>query len=256
MLAASLTQCQRGCLLKCVLVNTGSTIISFCSMRKSTLRNWQVASPLVMVSGFSNFKWWIGKPRNLKLTANAPENGPGPKRKLIFQPSIFKGKLALSFREGFLLFLPNSSWCCFFFVPQLAVFECRFHAVEVSTPNSLDIPQAIPHRHTWWFGGLSLEALKNTLKHQEIFGGFIPTNPHHVFGCLGLHYIFPPGTPRQTIYKWLFQLDDSKSFVALDVQSCLGWCQNSPGSIRYTYIGDGHLIPPGPMTGILLNGII
>ena len=29
----------------------------------------------------------------------APENGPGPKRKLLFQPSIFRGE-NVSFREG------------------------------------------------------------------------------------------------------------------------------------------------------------
>ena len=33
----------------------------------------------------------------LKLTAKAPENRPGPKRKLAFQPSIFRGYV--SFRE-------------------------------------------------------------------------------------------------------------------------------------------------------------
>ncbi len=38
---------------------------------------------------------------SLKLTAKAPENRPGPKRKraLVVQPSIFRGKLAVSFRE-------------------------------------------------------------------------------------------------------------------------------------------------------------
>ena len=37
---------------------------------------------------------------SLKLTANVPENGPGPKRKwIIFQPSIFRGE-NVSSREG------------------------------------------------------------------------------------------------------------------------------------------------------------
>ncbi len=39
---------------------------------------------------------------SLKLTANAPENTRGPKRKFIFQPSIFRGHV--SFREGKLIF--------------------------------------------------------------------------------------------------------------------------------------------------------
>ena len=39
---------------------------------------------------------------SLKLTNIAPENRPGPKRKLIFQPSIFRGG-NVSFREGICL---------------------------------------------------------------------------------------------------------------------------------------------------------
>ncbi len=35
---------------------------------------------------------------SLKLTANAPENRPKPNRKVVFQPSIFRGYV--SFREG------------------------------------------------------------------------------------------------------------------------------------------------------------
>ena len=35
---------------------------------------------------------------SLKLIAKAPENGPGPKRKLVFQPSIFRCKLLVSGR--------------------------------------------------------------------------------------------------------------------------------------------------------------
>ncbi len=34
--------------------------------------------------------WHLGTLHSLKLTANAPENGPGPKRKLAVQPSIFR----------------------------------------------------------------------------------------------------------------------------------------------------------------------
>ncbi len=34
----------------------------------------------------------------LKLTAKVPENRPGPKRKVVFQPSIFRGELLVSKR--------------------------------------------------------------------------------------------------------------------------------------------------------------
>jgi len=40
-----------------------------------------------------------GDYNSLKLTAKAPENRQGPKRKLVFQPSIFRGE-NVSFREG------------------------------------------------------------------------------------------------------------------------------------------------------------
>ena len=40
---------------------------------------------------------WSERLHSLKLTANAPENRPGPKRKRIFQPSIFR--FYISFRE-------------------------------------------------------------------------------------------------------------------------------------------------------------
>ena len=38
----------------------------------------------------SRHDWHPGTLHSLKLTANAPENGPGPKRKLAVQPSIFR----------------------------------------------------------------------------------------------------------------------------------------------------------------------
>ena len=39
------------------------------------------------------------------VTAKAPENWPGPKRKIVvFQPSIFRGKLAVSLRQGMHMF--------------------------------------------------------------------------------------------------------------------------------------------------------
>ena len=47
---------------------------------------------------------------SLKLTAKAPENRPGPKRKLVLQPSIFRCKLAVSFREGSIFFGQVSLW--------------------------------------------------------------------------------------------------------------------------------------------------
>ena len=38
---------------------------------------------------------------SLKLTANAPENRPVEKgNEKVFQPAIFRGELAVSFREG------------------------------------------------------------------------------------------------------------------------------------------------------------
>ena len=39
-----------------------------------------------------------GRLPSLKLTAKASENRPGPKRKLVFQPSIFQ--VNVSFREA------------------------------------------------------------------------------------------------------------------------------------------------------------
>ena len=39
--------------------------------------------------------WWL---HSLKLTANAPENRQNPKRKFIFEPSIFRCELLVSWR--------------------------------------------------------------------------------------------------------------------------------------------------------------
>ena len=50
----------------------------------------------------ASFSNWSERLHSLKLTANAPENRPGPKRKRIFQPSIFR--FYVSFRE-------DSCWC-------------------------------------------------------------------------------------------------------------------------------------------------
>ena len=44
---------------------------------------------------------------SVKLTAKAPENRPHPERKFIFQPSVFRCKLAVSFRER-----THSCHCC------------------------------------------------------------------------------------------------------------------------------------------------
>ena len=45
----------------------------------------------------------IGLP-SLKLTANAPENKPKPNRKVVFQPSIFRGELLVSGK------VPQNGW--------------------------------------------------------------------------------------------------------------------------------------------------
>ena len=106
---------------------------------------------------------------SLKLTANAKET-------IIFQPSIFRGELALSFREG-TSFSPQIIVVLFFFLPQLAVFECRLHAVE-GTPIPRH-PPAIPQSYLV-FGGLSLEPLKHLNIKRCL--GVHTNNPHHVFG--------------------------------------------------------------------------
>ena len=64
---------------------------------------------------------------SLKLTANAPENGPKSKGKVVFQPSSFRGKLAVSFREG-KLFVSHLQWR-FDLVPKSQV---RPHKGEVT----------------------------------------------------------------------------------------------------------------------------
>ena len=66
---------------------------------------------------------------SLKLTANAPENRPKPNRKGLYSNHpIFRGKLAVSFREGKTLIqkmkkiaLPPAMWLvchCMWLVPQ------------------------------------------------------------------------------------------------------------------------------------------
>ena len=66
---------------------------------------------------FLGFTWKIpGGDRcipSLKLTANAPENGPGPNRKVdkvVFQPSIFRDK-NVSFRECIRVFANKKGPC-------------------------------------------------------------------------------------------------------------------------------------------------
>ena len=50
----------------------------------------------------ATYQEWLGDVKknhpSLKLTAKASENRPGPKRKLVFQPSIFRCKLLVSGR--------------------------------------------------------------------------------------------------------------------------------------------------------------
>jgi len=64
-----------------------------------------VASRWVRNKNYSRATWRGSSPHlgSLKLTAKAPQNRLGPKRKgdFVFQPWIFRGKLAVSFREGF-----------------------------------------------------------------------------------------------------------------------------------------------------------
>ena len=63
-----------------------------------------VASRWVRNKNYSRATWRGSSPHlgSLKLTAKAPQNRSGPKRKgdFVFQPLIFRGKLAVSFREG------------------------------------------------------------------------------------------------------------------------------------------------------------
>ena len=50
----------------------------------------------IITSGIQT--WFVPQKLTLKLTAKAPENRPGPERKLTFQPSIFR--CYVSFTEG------------------------------------------------------------------------------------------------------------------------------------------------------------
>ena len=56
---------------------------------------------------------------SLKLTANAPENRPGPKRKVVFQPSIFR--CYVSFREG--TYRKNIYVAKDFYLPNISAFQ-------------------------------------------------------------------------------------------------------------------------------------
>ena len=63
-----------------------------------------VASRWTRNKNYSRATWRGSSPHpgSLKLTAKAPQNRLGPKRKgdFVFQPRIFRGKLAVSFRDG------------------------------------------------------------------------------------------------------------------------------------------------------------
>ena len=53
-----------------------------------------------IINGLMSSSWSFSIP-SLKLTANAPENRPKPNRKVVFQPSIFRGELLVSGRVLF-----------------------------------------------------------------------------------------------------------------------------------------------------------
>ena len=62
-------------------------------------------------------KWWFSQIwYSLKLTANAPENRPGPKRKRESLPTIHVQGRSVSFREGI--------WCIFCWIDYVPVCLC------------------------------------------------------------------------------------------------------------------------------------
>ena len=76
--------------------------------------------------------------RSLKLTANAPENRPKPNRKVVFQPSIFRGELLVSGRVFVFTFThPTNLQICHLAVNQVA---------HVSDARNVEFP--LVHVHT------------------------------------------------------------------------------------------------------------
>ena len=86
-------------------------------------RQLKIHSKRTVLAGFSTKDAYI---HSLKLTAKAPENRPGPNRKVVFQPSIFR--CYLSFREGSFFCNPKNNFSCWFseyiFVLQLLLVHC------------------------------------------------------------------------------------------------------------------------------------
>ena len=94
----------------CMMFTSQLLGFHFCSPCRTTVLTsdlWRVLQshravrrvPLLMFLGRKSQAGWIfwGIP-SLKLTAKAPENRPGPYRKAVFQPSIFRGELLVSGR--------------------------------------------------------------------------------------------------------------------------------------------------------------
>ena len=82
----------------------------------ANIRNW--AQELPEKPGkptWNSKKWWFVP--CLKPTAKAPQNRPGPKRKLVFQPSIFRCELLVSGRVD----VRCSPFPKYFQVPALSV---------------------------------------------------------------------------------------------------------------------------------------
>ena len=101
-----------------------------------------MASRWVRNKNYSRATWRGSSPHlgSLKLTAKAPQNRSGPKRKgdFVFQPRIFRGKLAVSFREGI------------FWGAGITTFRL-FHGEKKSKRSKpSNRKRARGHRFAWW----------------------------------------------------------------------------------------------------------
>ena len=85
---------------------------------------------------------------SLKLTANAPENRPGPKRKFIFQPSIFRGELAVSLREDIWFKDTKETRPCWEVIfAKISQTKRRYHIGDPGTHTQLE--ELHPRKLTW-----------------------------------------------------------------------------------------------------------
>ncbi len=72
---------------------------------------------------------------SLKLTAKAPKNKPGPKRKLVFQPSIFRCKLLVSGRVYSMIYVDISIYlyiCRYIYIKIYIYIPSREEVVLIS----------------------------------------------------------------------------------------------------------------------------